>query len=115
MVNFLATKCFNHICVLVAYDEFEVEHALHMYDSPNYIIVSIVSMGWLQDVLVVFRDMYWVSLFPTEASRDNILKLAIHSFYDSVTGRGQLLANYYDELIKLVSALDGLHTPLFVD
>jgi hypothetical protein len=115
MVNYLATKCYNHICVIVAYEEFEVEHALHMYDSLNYIIVSIVSMGWLQDVLVVFRDMYWVSLFPTEASRDNIFKLAIHSYYDSVTGRGQFLANYYDELIKLVSALDGLHTPLFVD
>jgi hypothetical protein len=62
VVNSLATKCFNYICVLVVYQQFiEAEHAFHIYDTPNYLIVSIMNMVWLEDDLVEFRDRCWDS------------------------------------------------------
>jgi hypothetical protein len=49
VVNSLATKCFNHICVLVGYQQFEeAEHAFHIYDTPNYMIISTMNMVWLE-------------------------------------------------------------------
>jgi hypothetical protein len=84
VVNSLATKCFNYICVLVVYQQFkEAQHAFHIYYTPNYLIVCIMNMVWLEDDLVEFRDRCWDSFSPTEASCDSIALLGNHNSYDN--------------------------------
>ncbi|CAJ2651817.1 unnamed protein product [Trifolium pratense] len=116
VVRILATKCFDHICVLVPYEEFEeVEHAFHIHHTPNYMMVNIVNMDWLENALTVFRDMCcWDSFSPTEASGESIALLEIYNSYDHETEESQLLANYHDAILKLLIAISDTHKP-FVD
>jgi hypothetical protein len=98
VVNSLATKYFNHICVLVAYQQFEeAEHAFHIYGTPNYMIVSIMNMVWLEDALVEFRirGRCWDSLSPTEASCDIIALLVNHNSYDNEIEK----INFFSKLV----------------